>query len=445
MLSMIRVALCGLFDLPNCIDRMGITVFSNELRKRNVECSIDLYAFEEAAIDIDGFERIEPVTELEANHLKNAYDVLVITGEDVISFKNREIVCGGDEDGVKNYYPSYIWTIPTMISKKYGIKLIWNAPSVSADFNDDMLAALSDAIKNTDYISTNNYLSFANILDMGFEDYGVRYVPDNLVLISRYYHKERLAGIGKSICGDGEYIVVNINKNLPDELTASISEKIKETSENVKIALLPLYNSEGEDKYLSEFAEGFGDNVIAAGPDLTIEQFLSVVSESSRVITQNTALAACAYSFGVQAYIYDFENVLCDLNEDLTAVCDGHFDEIVKCMNESAKKRSESMINGLAKNVQNVCYKKMCADMKNEIKALRDCMELYKAKAEDFERELHSTQENLKYFKTSYENILEQYDKDMEEKNNSISKLNRKMYEIENSKAYRIANKFIKE
>lgn len=72
-------------------------------------------------------------------------------------------------------------------------------------------------------------------------------------------------------------------------------------------------------------------------------------------------------------------------------------------------------------------------------------MELYKAKAEDFENELHATQANMKYFKASYEDLLQKYDADIQEKNNAISKVNRKLYEIENSKAYKLSKKFVKE
>lgn len=400
-----RIALCGLFDLDDCIDTIGASVFRRELTARNAEYDIDLYG-------------IHSIFELEKNHLSKAYDALVVSGDGIIRIDKKtesEDIC-----------PSYMWTIPAMLSDKYKIKLIWNSVSLKEGFLDSLSDSLLDAVNNVDYISTNNYSSQQKLTDMGIAVENVKYIPDSLVLISRCYDKETLKAASNRICDD-EYVVVNFGKDINGDLAKTIKENIVSLSKEKKVVLLPLYNSEGEAQFLSDYAAKLGKNVIAAEGKLSPEEFLYIISESSMVVTQNTALAACAYSYGVQAYFYDFESKFYDINDDLKKAADTHFDDIVKCIEEGGKAEAQSMVNNMAVNFQNSEYKKICDDMANEIAALKELVDA------------------LKYYKNSYEDLLGKYDKDMEEKNNYISKLNRKIYDIENSKAYKMASKFIKE
>ena len=89
--------------------------------------------------------------------------------------------------------------------------------------------------------------------------------------------------------------------------------------------------------------------------------------------------------------------------------------------------KRKSMVNNMAMNYQLRTSHEKVTNMEDEIKVLKGYVDSFKC------------------YKNMYEKLLERYDTDMEEKNNNISKLNRKIYEIENSKAYKIANKFIKE
>lgn len=406
-----RIALCGLFDLGDCIDTIGASVFCREITARNAEYEIDVYGMNNG----DG---IYSIFELEKNHLSKAYDAVVVSGNGIISLNKkseRQDACS-----------SYMWTIPAMVSDKYKIKLVWNSISVGEDFEDSMLDLLIDAVNNVDYISTNNYGSLQRLCGMGIPAENVKYIPDSLVLISRCYDKEALAGAAQRIC-DEEYVVVNFGKGMNGDAAKSLKDKIVNIAKEKKVVLLPLYNSEGEDQFIHDYAAKLGKNVIAAKGDLSIEEFLYIISESSMVVTQNTALAACAYSYGVQAYIYDFESKFYDINDDLKKACDSHFDDIVKCLKSDGEVSSQSMINNMAVNYQNSGYKKIYADMANEITALKELVDA------------------LSYYKSSYEDLLGKYDADMEEKNNYISKLNRKIYDIENSKAYKMASRFIKE
>ena len=164
-----RIALCGFFDLPNCIDYGLVDLFSKaENSDGNYE--IDVYGVK----GLPG--KVYPVTELEKRHLDNNYDAIVIMGEGLICSKNRE----------DDYSSSMLYLIPAMLSDKYGIKMIINSAGVAMD--SDVISGLFRSVAdNSEYVSVNSYDAFLKAKDMGYDENHVKFVPDYMVLASDYY------------------------------------------------------------------------------------------------------------------------------------------------------------------------------------------------------------------------------------------------------------------
>lgn len=422
-----RIALCGFFDLPNCIDYGLVDLFSKaENSDGNYE--IDVYGVK----GLPG--KVYPVTELEKRHLDNNYDAIVIMGEGLICSKNRE----------DDYSSSMLYLIPAMLSDKYGIKMIINSAGVAMD--SDVISGLFRSVAdNSEYVSVNSYDAFLNAKDMGYDENHVKFVPDYMVLASDYYKKDDIKELKNKYITADEYVVVNYDKNLNEEMLDSLEENIKGIIlVGGHVVLLPVYPSKNEAEAYKEFAKRFDDSVSLVDGNISMEELCAIVAGAMKLITQNMPLAAIAYSYGVQAYGYDFEGKIYNIDDDLFTPAKENVENIKKYISNE-KKHKTSMINSIAGCFSNIDNGFRCKNLEDENNTIRGLMELYKAKAEDFENELHTTQANMKYFKASYENLLQKYDADIQEKNNAISKVNRKLYEIENSKAYKLSKKFVKE
>lgn len=413
-----KIALCGYFDRKNWLNSLYFEVLSHELNRCEYECVIDIYGFYSDDSTDKCNKEVYSILDLERKHLEDNYDAFVVIGEKIIDciIKQHE----------KVLYTSYIWNIPAMLSERYGVKLIWNTISLTDAFGEEMIHTLVDAMCNADYISTNDYASMQTMVDMGMDINNIKYVPDSLVLVNDYYPKSGLTGIERTYVGNNDYIIVNFPVGLGKENIKSIMNKISDEASRCKVVMLPIYCSEGETELFRQYSDKMGKNVITIDNDLSIKEYLAIIAGAKYVVSENFALAGCAYSYGLQTYIYDFENKLYDIQTDLKTASRNNVNDIVNCMKSDVVKR-KSMVNNMAMNYQLRTSHEKVTNMEDEIKVLKGYVDSFKC------------------YKNMYEKLLERYDTDMEEKNNNISKLNRKIYEIENSKAYKIANKFIKE
>lgn len=175
--SMTRVALCGVFDIPNYGDHLFPLIFKNELAKRKNDAEIVLFSPFEAEESFVEDSHIFSLDDMEKMHQEMPFDVIAVGGGEIIHWHRYMQKRSINADCYDEYPMDKIWCIPFFMKMKYNIPLIWNAPGIPYDFDvDKELAAL--LFGNIDYLSVRNEFSRHVLLECGIPEEDITIVPD---------------------------------------------------------------------------------------------------------------------------------------------------------------------------------------------------------------------------------------------------------------------------
>lgn len=187
MKTIYRIAQIGTFDLENYGDLLFPVILENELKKRIQNVEIVLFSPIGGNMPFYG-KKICSIDQIEYEHLKRNFDVIIIGGGDIIRLDAN--VAADDK------YPAHektanLWIFPILFAQKYDIPVLFNAPGVPFALPNEKFPLLKEILKKVSYLSTRDNIS-ANFIKKVDDELQVTVVPDTVFLLKRCYSKELL-------------------------------------------------------------------------------------------------------------------------------------------------------------------------------------------------------------------------------------------------------------
>ncbi len=302
-----RVAFCGVFDLVNYGDHIFPVVFEEELRKRGLDLDLILFSNEECTQDFNGVKQIYNINNLEEMHIKENYDAIVVGGGELVHFYYATQRENGSKEFDKYSIPN-LWMIPSIVSYKYNIKLLWNAVGVLYRFDTRQKQILRAICSQVDYISVRNKFSKESLLDGGVEK-AVYTVPDTALKIYQYYDIEYLEQNKKiTLPNDEKYIVFHTNRFITKDDRQEVICCLKNYADiGYNIVLLPLAYTHGDEEVLQALAE-CDSRFFMFKERLTMIDMMYILAKCQLYIGVSFHGAVTALEYGNKVVALDFMN-----------------------------------------------------------------------------------------------------------------------------------------
>lgn len=172
-----RIALCGVFDIPNYGDHLFPLVFRNELSQRGYDGDVVLFSPFAARESFVENSQVFSLDDMERMHREQPFDAIVVGGGEIIHWHRfgQKLTFGSDD--YTDYPMDKVWLVPCFMKMKYGVKLLWNAPGIPFDFEVSREIAHL-VFDNVDYLSVRNAFSRRVLIDNGIEPQRITQVPD---------------------------------------------------------------------------------------------------------------------------------------------------------------------------------------------------------------------------------------------------------------------------
>ncbi|MFC5370606.1 polysaccharide pyruvyl transferase family protein [Arcanobacterium bovis] len=304
---MSRIALCGAFDIPNFGDHLYPPVLRKMLQRRGLADEIVLFSpFDATEAFTDG-SRVYSLSNLEKMHNEDPFSAIIVGGGEIIHWrKYGQRLAFGDTDFVD--YPMHeIWVIPALMKMKYGIPVLWNAPGIPYDFDDDRDHA--NRIFNTvDYISVRNDFSKQVLITRGVNAEAISVVPDTAFAIPTIFPKQDLDAFRKrSFPNLDRYVVFHCNRFIPEDSIDGVVSLLRSLHDDAyTVVLLPLAYTHGDDEILKKLASHLDFDTFIPANVLSLTEIISILAGCSLYIgtSLHGSVVASSYEKPVVAFDY---------------------------------------------------------------------------------------------------------------------------------------------
>lgn len=226
---MLRIAHIGAFNFKNLGDLLFVDVLARQLRKRLGEVEIELFSPLGGTLPVLN-EAIFPITRLEERHLKKSFDAFIVGGGDLIHFQKiiaHVDICGNDP---VIYDVLHMWVIPSLLSWKYDVPLLWNAPGAPLHFERFQRDIARDLCRQATYISVRDDCAAKELLSIGLDSSELVVVPDSVLSVNSLFSKEEMDGCFYSSAltvDPGRYIFFQCNMSFTDNELLCCSEQLQ--------------------------------------------------------------------------------------------------------------------------------------------------------------------------------------------------------------------------
>lgn len=310
-----RIAQVGSFDVENYGDLLFVDVFENNINKYVEIEEIVLFAPKRCKMPFSNGEReVFSVTELEKKNQEKPFDAIVVGGGDLIHCTKIRTYMPHISQEWMDYEALYMWMIPSIISWKYGIPLLWNAPGVPLEFMDAEKMIVKELSQMADYISVRDKKSGKNLEDcLVAKD--IQVVPDTVFSISELISKSELEqkfsqmdiGLKKN-----KYIIFHANYTfLQTEVQDCIETLRKIKAEHqLDIVLLPIGYALGDETFITELIKECPGEFITLSNKMDPLEMLIIIANSAGYI--GASLHGC-----ITAATYDVPIVVCNYNRHI--------------------------------------------------------------------------------------------------------------------------------
>jgi polysaccharide pyruvyl transferase WcaK-like protein len=307
-----RIAHIGAFDFENYGDLLFVDVFERTIRKHIEVEEIVLFAPKRCKMPFSNEEReVYSVTELEKKNQEKSFDAIVVGGGDLVHcFKLKTYMPHISKEWV-DYEVLYMWMIPSIISWKYGIPLLWNAPGVPLMFMDSEKLIVKELCQLVDYISVRDKASRSNLEECQITS-DIQVVPDTVFSVSELISKDELEERFKQMdvgLEKNKYIVFHANYTfLQTEMQGCIEtlRKIKEEHQ-LKILLLPIGYALGDETFITELMKECPGEFVTISNKMNPMEMLTVIANAAGYVgaslhgcitaaTYNVPIVACNYN-----------------------------------------------------------------------------------------------------------------------------------------------------
>lgn len=363
----------GAFDIENFGDLLFPVVFKIYLN----EYIENIYYFAPNKCTMPNTDiQVNSIKELDEFCRTNKVDSIIVGGGDLAHLRKVPMFIPQVSDDWITYEPLNLWMTSSMVSKKYNIPLVWNAPGCPIPFSKEEAKIVSILMKNVDYISVRDDEA-KKVLSSAVNPSDVKVVPDTVFSISKVMPIDTL----NKLFLDTE-IPIQRKKYIFFQGNSAISINDRERiahylyklhlKTGMNVLLQPIGFSLGDLEVINEIALFYPDEFIVSSKHLNQFHILSLIANASYYIgtSLHGFIVANSYSvpslaFNINKYnktvgfakLINLENNVCystdelfEKFEDITPIqnqqkqylqerIDEHFSTILKVIFEFRQKK----------------------------------------------------------------------------------------------------------
>ena len=310
-----RIAQVGSFDVENYGDLLFAQVFEKNIGKYVEVEEIVLFAPKTCKMPFSNEEReVYSLTELEKKNLEKPFDVIIVGGGDLIHCTKIRTYMPHISQEWMDYEALYMWMIPSIVSWKYNIPLLWNAPGVPMKFMDSEKSMVKELCRLVDYISVRDKVSKSNLDECQITN-DIHVVPDTVFSISELVSKEELEeqfsqmGVGLE---KNKYVIFHANYTfLQTELQGCIEtlRKIKQEHQ-LDILLLPIGYALGDETFILELLKACPGEFVTLDNKMNPMEMLSIIAHSAGYIGASLHGCITASTYGVPVVVCNYNRYI---------------------------------------------------------------------------------------------------------------------------------------
>lgn len=136
-----RIALCGVFDIPNYGDHLFPLVLREELSRRGYAGNVVLFSPFQAEESFVENSNVHSLDDLERMHMEEPFSAIVVGGGEIIHWHRFGQKRTFNSTDFEAYPMDKVWLVPCFMKMKYNVPLLWNAPGIPFDFDADKALA----------------------------------------------------------------------------------------------------------------------------------------------------------------------------------------------------------------------------------------------------------------------------------------------------------------
>lgn len=308
-----RIAHVGAFDFENYGDLLFVDVLEKTIKKYVEVEEIVLFAPKRCKMPFSVVEReVCSITELKKKNQEKPFDAIVVGGGDLVHCSKIRTYMPHISQEWVDYEVLYMWMIPSIISWKYNIPLLWNAPGVPLKFMNSEKMIVRELCQLADYISVRDRISRNNLMECQITS-DVHVVPDTVFSISELISKEELeerfsqmdVGLEKD-----KYIVFHANHTfLQTEMQGCIEtlRKIKEEHQ-LEILLLPIGYALGDETFIAELTKECPGEFITINNKMNPMEMLTLIANATGYIGASLHGCITASAYGVPIVVCNYNH-----------------------------------------------------------------------------------------------------------------------------------------
>ncbi|MCI1643003.1 MAG: polysaccharide pyruvyl transferase family protein [Bifidobacterium crudilactis] len=305
---MARVALCGVFDIANYGDHLFPLILRMELKKHGYQGDVVLFSPFAATESFVENSTVYSLNDMESMFQQEPFDAIIVGGGEIIHWHRFGQKINISDTAFREYPMDKVWMIPFFMRLKYGIPLLWNAPGIPFDFDDDKAVAKS-IFEAVDYLSVRNQFSQQVLSDCGIEESRINVVPDTAYSLRELLSDgETRDARNRVIPGIQNYVVFHCNRFIPEQEIPGVISLLKELSHSgYTIVLLPLAYTHGDADILQRIQQLSDCSFILPEHPLSLHEIIGVLSGCSLYIGTSLHGSVTAGVFGQKVVSYDYQ------------------------------------------------------------------------------------------------------------------------------------------
>ncbi len=300
-----NIAQIGTFDCENFGDLLFPEVLRYNLgEKLNVENFI-LFSPIGGQMPFYPDITVYPISKLEEMHLKYHFDAMIIGGGDLIRLDPAVASSANYETNDS----SFLWTLPVIVSQKYNIPLLWNAPGVPFTFSEEQYPLARFCAKHTDYLAVRDEKS-KNLLDFCALD-RISVVSDSVVSISRFIGFDKLMPVFERFgLQKGEYIIFQAHATGSEaRLKETVGQLMTLSQKHGKqIVLMPIGYVHDDLVHLKSYLDA-GEGFILIDKKLSPLEMIALIANADFFIGTSLHGNVISYTYGVNSIAYAFSSL----------------------------------------------------------------------------------------------------------------------------------------
>ena len=301
-----RIAVIGPFDIENYGDHILKEVLEHHIKEALPSSQLDAFGVYSGRVGFrrDGAE-LTTVDELEAKHIQQPYDALIVAGGSVIHYKT--LLQNIDEKKVE--YPIWkLWTQASRVASKHGTRLIWNSPEAPFGFQGWQKLVTKPFLDAVHYISVRSAASFHALVEHSPAKPVI--IPDSAWLLRDAYSDELLrSSVPSEVASEDMFVIFHCNQRLQEsDIPRIVALLLSVQAKGYKVLLMPLAYTNNEQSMLELINKEANGAFIYMDRTLTLAESVALFSRCLLYIGLSFHGAITTSVFGGDIIAFDYEN-----------------------------------------------------------------------------------------------------------------------------------------